>query len=283
MRVLILSTVFLISALSAPAVLAGHDAAADGGHAAMGHDHGATPAPSPVPAVSGDGVDHENVPIGRMKVTLMPEYDSPQVLVIQEGKFADKTAFPRQVTFTLPKQITRLTDVCSLSPGGHHFCQIFEIQEDEDKKFVNVKLPYSDFFIDYQYAPFAVKEKSTREFSFKVDTPYDIKNLEVHIQEPFRSKDFKVVPATDDVYEKDGFTVYRYMIEDVGAGAEKVFRVAYYKDDARPSVDMKYSAMKTPGLFEKRTGEILLGGGLAALALVWVVRRRWAKSRGCCD
>lgn len=269
MRVYYLFSAFLTLAMATPPAMAEHD------HAAM-------EAPSTAPAAQAGGADHENVSIGRMKVTLMPEYDSPQALVIQEGKFADKTAFPREVTFTLPRQVTKLTDVCSLSPGGHHFCQIFEIREDGDKKFVNVKLPYSDFFIDYQYAPFEAREKTVREFTFTVDTPYDIHNLEVHIQEPFRSKDFKVTPATDDVYEKDGFTVRRYMIENVRAGESRAFNISYYKDDARPSVDMKYSAMKTPGLFGKRTGELLLGGGLAALALVWVVRRRWGKAKGCC-
>lgn len=225
----------------------------------------------------------ENLAIGRMKVTLMPEYDAPAVLVIQEGKFADRTAFPAEVTFTLPREVTKLTDVCSLSPGGHHFCQIFDIQYGKDINFVNVKLPYSDFFIDYQYAPFTAKENSTREFSFDVDTSHDINNLEVHIQQPFRSDKFEISPATDDVYEKDGFTVYRYKQSGIKMGEKKTFKISYFKADARPSVNIKYSAMKTPGIFEKNTGEILLAGGVAALALVWFVRRKLARPKGGVD
>jgi len=223
---------------------------------------------------------NDGLAIGSMKLSLMPEYDSQAVLVIQEGKFADRTAFPASVTFTLPKEVTKLTDVCSLSPGGHHFCQIFEIHPGKEKNFVNVKLPYSDFFIDYQYAPFTAKKNSQREFSFDVDTTHDIINLEVNIQQPYRSDKFSVTPKSDDVYEKDGFTVYRYKIKNVKAGEKKEFKVTYFKADTQPSVDIKFSAMSSPGIFHKHTGEFLLAGGLAALAVVWFFRRRKAGKKG---
>ena len=106
--------------------------------------------------------------IGRMKMTIMPEYDSPAVLVVQEGKFADRNAFPADARFTLPKEVTKLTDVCSLSPGGHHFCQIFKLHYEKDYSYIDIKLPYSDFFIDYQYAPFTVKPSSQRDFTYNV-------------------------------------------------------------------------------------------------------------------
>ena len=92
--------------------------------------------------------------IGRMKVSIMPEYESSDVLVVYEGKFADKDAFPNQVLFTLPKGVTKLTDVCSLSPGGQHFCQLYNIIDRGEYNETSVKLPYSDFFIDFKYSPF---------------------------------------------------------------------------------------------------------------------------------
>ena len=222
----------------------------------------------------------EDLVIGRMKVTIMPEYDSQAVLVIQEGKFADKRAFPSGVTFLLPREVTKLTDVCSLSPGGHHFCQLFDIQYGKDANYINIKLPYADFFIDYQYAPFTARENTKREFTYTVDTSHEIRSLEVHIQEPFRAKEFSVTPSTDDVYEKDGFRVFRFKEKDVKKGEPRVFKISYFKADAKPSVDIKFSAMSSPGIFKKNTGELILGAGLAALLVIWVVRRRSARSRG---
>lgn len=216
--------------------------------------------------------------IGRMKVTLMPEYDSQSVLVIQEGKFADKTAFPSDVRFTLPIEVTKLTDVCSLSPGGHHYCQIFEIHKTDKNKYINVKLPFSDFFIDYQYAPFTVKKNSQRQFEYAVDTSYAINTLEVHVQQPARSEKFKIEPASYETYGKDDFNYYKYTFNNVKAGDIKLISVSYFKTGTAPSVDIKYSSMKTPEVFEGATGEILLAVGLAALGAIWFARRRMKKT-----
>ncbi len=220
----------------------------------------------------------ESLVIGRMKVTIMPEYDSQSVLVIQEGKFADKTAFPSEVKFTLPMEVTKLTDVCSLSPGGHHFCQIFEIQKAGKTKFINIKLPFSDFFIDYQYAPFTVKKNSLREFNYAVDTSYAIDTLEIHVQRPMRSAEFKVQPAVMETYEKDGFDFYKYKFKNVKAGDIKNITISYFKSDSAPSVDIKYSSMKMPGMFDGKTGETLLAVGVAALGVIWFARRRTKKA-----
>jgi hypothetical protein len=213
--------------------------------------------------------------VGRMKITIMPEYDSPAVLVVQEGKFADKDAFPRQARFTLPKEVTKLTDVCSLSPGGHHFCQIFTLHYEKDYSYIDIKLPYSDFFIDYQYAPFTVKPASARDFTFSLHADYAISLLEVNVQEPLGTKDFAVDPPPADTYTKDGFGYSKYVLKDIKAGETKSFRIKYYKERAAPSVDEKFSAMLTPGIFRGMTGEILLGVAVAGIIAITLVRRRY--------
>ncbi|VAX25532.1 hypothetical protein MNBD_NITROSPINAE02-1204 [hydrothermal vent metagenome] len=222
---------------------------------------------------------NQNLAIGRMKITLMPEYDSPSVLVIQEGKFADRTAFPNTVSFLLPDSITKLTDVCSLSPGGHHFCQIFEIKTGDTSKYVDVKLPFSDFFIDYQYAPFTVKENNERNFTFTIDTKYDVNTLEVHVQKPHRAKHFKVSPAMIESYEKSGFDYQKRKFTNISAGEKKVISVSYFKADTSPSVDIKFSVMSTPTVFTGYSGEIVLGVGVLSLLALWYLRRR-ISSRG---
>lgn len=227
-----------------------------------------------VPASSFAVDANKPLTVGRMKITIMPEYDSPAVLVVQEGKFADKNAFPSQVRFTLPREVTKLTDVCSLSPGGHHFCQIFTLHYEKDYSYIDIKLPYSDFFIDYQYAPFTVKPASTRDFTFNLRADYGISLLEVHVQEPLGTKDFAVEPVTQDKYEKDGFNYSKYVIKDINAGEAKAFHVKYYKERVTPSVDEKFSAMLTPGLFKGMTGELLLGAAVVGIIVITLARRR---------
>lgn len=227
-------------------------------------------APSPSLAVEADRA----LTVGRMKVTIMPEYDSHAVLVVQEGKFADRNAFPRQVRFTLPEEVTKLTDVCSLSPGGHHFCQIFTLHYEKGFSYMDIKLPYSDFFIDYQYAPFTVKPASVRDFTFRLRPDYGISLLEVHVQEPSGSKDFSLDPPPSETYTKDGFGYSKYVMKDIKTGETKAFHIKYYKESVNPSVDEKFSAMLTPGIFKGMTGEILLGSAVAGIIALTLARRR---------
>ncbi len=223
-------------------------------------------------------VKDKKLEIGRMKITLMPEYESPGVLVIQEGKFTDLTAFPAYVKFNLPMEVKKLTDTCSLSPGGQHFCQLYDIKTENGKKFVNIGLPYSGFFVDYKYAPFSVKANSKREFAYTVEVPYDIHTLEVHVQQPYRSSDFAITPAGGEPYEKNDFQYLKYVYKNIQPGEQKIFKIAYFKADVQPSVDIKYTGMAQTGVFQNNMGEILLAGGLLILGAIIYLRNRFSKA-----
>lgn len=235
----------------------------------------ATPAEAPMSAAD------KEISIGSMKVSLMPEYDSTSVLVINEGKFFNREAFPREVLFFLPLGVTKLTDVCSLSPGGQHFCQLFDITPGSDKNLLKVKLPYSDFFIDYQYAPFKAKPNAERDFTYTVESDYDIKNLAVVIQRPYRAERFTVDPAGGKEFEKEGYQNFRYEFKDVKKGERKLFRITYFKADDRPSVDAKYTAMSETHIFRGYSSALILGAGVAGVgALIFFRRRKSAKQDG---
>lgn len=212
--------------------------------------------------------------IGRMKVSIMPEYDSPDVLVVYEGKFTDKDAFPNQVIFTLPKGVTKLTDVCSLSPAGQHFCQLYDIVDKGEYNETSVKLPYSDFFIDFKYSPFKVKSgRLTRDFEYIVKVIYPIDMLEITIQEPLRTENFEILPKTLNTTNKKGFKYHNYKLDNIKSGDDIRFRIKYIKDNIKPSVDIKFSTMSEQGLIKKGNGILLLSAGIIILITVIVIRR----------
>jgi hypothetical protein len=227
--------------------------------------------------VSGNGA---SLKIGRMKVSIMPEYESPEVLVVYEGKFADKDAFPNQVTFTLPKGVTKLTDVCSLSPGGQHFCQLYEIINKGEYNETSVKLPYADFFIDFKYSPFNIKSgRFMRDFEYNIKMLYPIDVLEVSIQEPLRSKEFELLPKPMSKVNKKDLDYHNYTLKDIKEGEDVRFKIKYIKDDAMPSVDIKFSAMSKQDLIEKKKGVWLLGIGIVIIIAFVVIRRLKTKTQ----
>ncbi len=257
-----------------------HDMAEMTDHS-MHNMSGMTPPAADSPMPSPATPDGKEITIGSMKVSLMPEYDSTAVLVINEGKFLNREAFPREALFYLPQGVTKLTDVCSLSPGGQHFCQLFDIKPGDGRNLLNVKLPYSDFFIDFQYAPFKAKANSVRDFTYTIESPYDIKSLSVVIQQPYRAERFVIDPPGGKEFEKEGYKNFRYELKDVSKGERKVFHITYFKADDKPSVDAKYTGMAETHIFQGHTSNIILGVGVVGIAaLLYLRRRKSAKQDG---
>ncbi|MDH4099465.1 MAG: hypothetical protein OEV28_02675 [Nitrospirota bacterium] len=215
----------------------------------------------------------ESLVIGRMKVSIWPEYDTEGILVVYEGRFADKDLFPRQVTFVLPKDVDELTDACSLSPGGEHFCQLYKVTQREDRAETRMQLPYADFFIDFQYYPF--ERRAQKELVYPIRSLYPVKILEVNVQPPLRAKDISVEPAPDRTIEAKGFTQHIYEMRDLPAGDLMTVKLRYEKDDDKPSVEIKYGGgMKKKDSTRANIGRalLLLTGVVLLGGIAWL---RW--------
>ena len=228
---------------------------------------------------SGD-VSAPDLKIGRMKVSIWPEYDTQGVLVVYEGKFYDRERFPAKAAFILPKGVRELTDACSLSPKGEHFCQLYEVSKRGGHSEAILKLPYPDFFIDFQYNPLSGDEK--REFEYAISSKYPVELLEVNIQQPLRSSEFNVTPVSSKESEDKGFRHLHYTYEGIPQGKEIKFNISYKKQDARPSVDIKSASMTgssgTPG--SNRGYMIFLAGGVLLLILLGYYRYNAARKKG---
>jgi cytochrome c-type biogenesis protein CcmH/NrfF len=180
--------------------------------------------------------------IGRMRVSIWPEFDDPGVLVIYDGRFVDEGSFPLETTFLIPKGAV-ISDACSLSPKGQHFCQLFTQKSAGDMDEVNLKLPYPNFYLSFHIKPFK-GDSPLRKLNYTIKTSHPVSKLEVDIQKPLRAEDFTINPAAEEKEELKGFEHFRYAFKDREAGAVFPFEISYKKEDNRPSVSIKYSPMK---------------------------------------
>lgn len=219
--------------------------------------------------------------IGRMRAVVWPEYDDPGILVIYDGRFKDEGLFPAETTFIIPKGSV-ISDACSLSPKGQHFCQLYRQRTVGDKDEVRLKLPYPNFYLSFHVNPFK-GTGAEKNFSYSVNVNHPTEKLEVDIQRPLRAEGFKITPQSSDISEKKGFEHYGYTLENVPKGKVIDFKVEYVKKDNQPSVDIKYSPMagsKTWGSpYETpRVSIILYAAGVLGLLLVigmlWLVFKR---------
>ena len=200
----------------------------------------------------GVGATTKDLSIGRMKVAIMPEYDDPSVLAIYDGKFEDVASYPIKTSFLIPKGSV-VSDACSLSHEGQHFCQLYKTVNRGDLDEVSLLLPYPNFYLSFHTPRFDLKGEK-KGFDYLIKANHPIKTLEVDIQQPLRSTAFNIFPpGSAALSDKNGtisvikgFNHFTYKLEGISKGQENVFKIDYIKSDPNPSVDIKYTSMKTP-------------------------------------
>ena len=223
--------------------------------------------------------------IGRMRVMIWPEYDDPGALVVYDGRFSDPTAFPAKSRFFVPKDIV-ISDACSLSPGGQHFCQLFKMSDKGAWNEVELWLPFPNFYLSF-HLPHTDMTTAERTLDYRLKANHPIKTMEVDIQQPLRSSHFSVLPAASGESIKKGFHHFSDTLHDIAKGDERVFKIRYSKKDVKPSIDIKYASMTGPKTWgspydnQKRVSSIIyvvFGTGVTALfgiiaLLIWKKRR----------
>lgn len=200
----------------------------------------------------GGGAPTKDLSIGRMKVAIMPEYDDPSVLAIYDGKFEDVSSYPIKTSFLIPKGSV-ISDACSLSHEGQHFCQLYKTVNRGAHDEVSLLLPYPNFYLSFHTPRFDIKGER-KEFDYLIKANHPIITMEVDIQQPLRSTAFNISPPENAAISEKGGTIsvikgfnhFTYRLEGISKGRENAFKISYIKSDPNPSVDIKYTSMKTP-------------------------------------
>ena len=200
----------------------------------------------------GVGASAKDLSIGRMKVAIMPEYDDPSVLAIYDGKFEDVSSYPIKTSFLIPKGSV-ISDACSLSHEGQHFCQLYKTVNRGEHDEVSLILPYPNFYLSF-HTPRLELKGERKEFDYLIKANHSIKTMEVDIQQPLRSTAFNISPpGSAAMTEKSGtisvlkgFNHFTYKLEGISQGQESAFKISYIKSDPNPSVDIKYTSMQSP-------------------------------------
>ena len=239
----------------------------------------------------GSSAPTEGLSIGRMKVAIMPEYDDPSVLTIYDGKFEEVSNYPIKTSFLIPKGSV-ISDACSLSHEGQHFCQLYRTVNRGAHDEVSLLLPYPNFYLSF-HTPRLDIERERKDLTYLIKANHPVKTMEVDIQQPLRSSAFEVVPPggatqaekSDAISVIKGFSHFIYKLDSVAKGQESEFKIAYLKSDPNPSVDIKYTSMRNPSTqsapYEAQRNikaiiYVLFGTGALCVAAVaaWFFRSR---------
>ncbi len=228
----------------------------------------------------------ENLKIGRMRAMIWPEYDDPGTLVVYDGRFIDDSNFPTLTDFLIPKGAV-INDACSLSPGGQHFCQLYDLTKGENYDTVQLTLPFSNFYVSFHLPPVNL-DIAKRQIEYTIKTNHPVGSMEVDIQQPLRSSDFAISPSGGKASVQKNFNHFNYIVKDMMKGEDQTFKIGYVKESRQPSVDAKYASMTgrtvwgSPYDTQRNVRTIIyavFGTGLlmVMIAMFWIVKTRRRK------
>jgi hypothetical protein len=165
-----------------------------------------------------------------LRISLWPEFDRPEMLVIYRGWFDADTPLPVPVEIRIPAAVGAPSAVAFVGEDGGQYNQEHTTRVEGDSLVVAFELGVPAFQVEY-YAPL-VDEAGRREYDFAFVADYPVKTLNLDIQEPPTAEEFVLAPAADAVtLENDGLLYHRVHIDSVEQGDSRDWTVSYRKAD----------------------------------------------------
>ena len=177
----------------------------------------------------------KNISISKLAISLWPEYDNSQVLVMYRGSVSGDAQLPAEIRFNILPETTD-PHVASVTLTGAHIHDPFEVKVDDNETYVSFILKERNFQLEYYFNPFTpgVYDKT---FSFSYKTYYPVSNFSYEVQQPVGSFDFKTTPISFQVYTDDkGILHSRVSAGSLAAGETKNVSVSYYKSGSETSL-----------------------------------------------
>lgn len=179
----------------------------------------------------------QDVPVlSDLEISLWPEYDRPEVLVIYRGLFAEDTPLPVPVEVSIPARVGQPTAVAYVGEGGQRLNQEHTTRIEGDWLVVAFELSTLGFQLEY-YDALPADSAGQRQYTFAHVADYAITDLNLDFQVPPTAQDFALEPPADSVItESDGLVYHLVNAGSLAQGEERSWDFAYQKDNEELTV-----------------------------------------------
>jgi len=169
-------------------------------------------------------------PFDQVEISLWPEYDKPEVLVIYHLVLAQDAPLPASVALTLPAAVEKPHAVAYVGQDGGLYNAEYEVTTRGTERLVTVTLPERQAQIEL-YAPLP-KTGARRAFTLAWKAPTPVAALSVSVQEPRGAQGLTLKPPASEVSGGgDGLTYHRAALGAVPAGVARTVELTYEKAD----------------------------------------------------
>jgi hypothetical protein len=185
--------------------------------------------------------------LSSLEISLWPEYDRPDLLVIYRGQFAEDTPLPMQVDLRLPPGVAQPHAVAFVGQDEQRFNQEYTTRVEGDQVVVSFELSTLSFQLEY-YAPFPVAASGQREYTYSYTADYAVSTLNLEVQVPPTADAFAIEPPADSTIQ--GSAGLTYEIVEAGSlsqGETESWTFRYQKSGSELTTDSQAPAQTTGG------------------------------------
>jgi hypothetical protein len=219
-----------------------------------------------------------------VRVSLWPEYDRSEVLVIYRVELPETTELPTQVRLLVPPDTPELTAAAVRAPSGELVNAPFTQVDGDLADVVEVETDGAEVQIEF-YLPLEVTG-DLRRFSFTWPGGLATAAFAFEVQQPLGAADMQVEPAaTSRSTDSLGLTYYLVDLADQTASDQPEVSFSYNKSTSQLSADVLAppGGLATPALASGAPVDIrgllpwillVAGVGLIAAGVVYFLRTR---------
>ena len=204
----------------------------------------------------------QNITISKLAISLWPEYDNSQVLVMYKGSVSGDVQLPTEIQLNIRPGATDL-HVASVTLAGSHIHDPFDVKDDEKGTYASFVLKERNFHLEYYFNPFkpGVNDKV---FNYSYKAYYPVINFSYEVQKPVGSLDFQTTPPSfQNFTDEKGILHFQVSAGSLAAGETKKVSVSYFKSSPETSLQKLEKKEKGTEIYTLiSTGVLILLVGL---------------------
>ncbi len=177
----------------------------------------------------------QKITVSNLRISLWPEYDNPQVLVMYKGSVSSSVQLPAEFNLNISPGTTD-PHVASVTAAGGHIHDPFEVKTDDTGTYVSFVLKERDFHLEFYFNPFK-SGVSDKAFTYSYKTYYPVSNFSYEVQQPVGALDFITTPTSFQVFtDEKGISHSQVSAGSLAAGETKKVKVSYFKSNSETSL-----------------------------------------------
>ena len=184
--------------------------------------------------------------LSKLEVDLWPEYDRPEMLVINHLTLDSSVPLPANISLRIPAAVGDPAALAVRNPDGKLYNIPFDRTVNGEWSTLSFGTSSREIQLEY-YDPGLVKNGSNRSFTYTWPGDYPVKSLLAQVQQPSGASNMQVSPSLGNGIPGDGGLLY--YSSDLGSHPAQqpvTIRLNYQKPDDSLSVQSSKVGPSTP-------------------------------------